>query len=52
MTRGLSIETFVADLETDPLPEGPFQVITCVKYRQLELFPTIQARLNSGTVLG
>ena len=48
MTRGLSIETLVADLETDPLPLGPFQVITCFKYWQPELFPTIQARLNSG----
>ena len=48
MTRGLNIETLVADLETDPLPLGPFQVITCFKYRQPELFPTIQARLNSG----
>ncbi len=28
MTRGLNIETLVADLETDPLPLGPFQVIT------------------------
>ena len=48
MTLGLSIATLVADLETDPLPLGPFRVITCFKYRQPELFPTIQARLNSG----
>jgi hypothetical protein len=48
MTLGLSIETLIADLETDPLPLGPFQVITCFKYWQPELFPTIQARQNSG----
>ncbi|MCZ6866410.1 MAG: class I SAM-dependent methyltransferase, partial [Chloroflexi bacterium] len=44
----LSIDTLVADLETEPLPLGPFQVITCFRYRQLELFPSIHMRLNPG----
>ncbi len=50
VTQGLSIETLVIDLETDPLPQGPFQVITCFRYWQPDLFPAVQARLDSGGV--
>ena len=49
--QGLSIEILVADLEKDLLPEGPFQIITCFRYWQPELFPAIQACLDSGGVL-
>jgi hypothetical protein len=49
--QGLTIETMVADLETDPLPQGGFQVITCFRYWQPELFPAIRARLSDGGIL-
>ena len=50
VTEGLSIETLAADLEIDPLPGGPFQIITCFRYWQPDLFPAIQACLSSGGV--
>lgn len=50
VAQGLNIETLVTDLETDPLPKGPFQVITCFRYWQPELFPAIQAQLDLGGV--
>jgi len=49
--RELTIETVVSDLETEPLPQGVFQVITCFRYWQPELFPAIKARLNHGGFL-
>ena len=44
--KGLRIETLSEDLEAKPLPEGPFDVITCFNYRQRDLFPLIQERLK------
>ncbi len=32
--QGLTIETVVVDLETEPLPQGVFQIITCFRYWQ------------------
>ena len=49
--RRLRIETVVADLEIDPLPEKVFQVITCFQYWQPELFPAMLNRLHSGGIL-
>ena len=49
--QGLTIETVVADLETDPLPQGVFEIITCFRYWQPGLFPAIKARLNDGGLL-
>ena len=49
--QGLTIETVVADLETEPLPQGSFQIITCFRYWQPDLFPAIKARLNDGGLL-
>ena len=46
--KGLRIETLSEDLEAKPLPEGPFDVITCFNYRQRDLFPLIQERLKVG----
>ncbi|HEU0020644.1 MAG TPA: class I SAM-dependent methyltransferase [Dehalococcoidia bacterium] len=48
--EGLQIETLVRDLEVEPLPDGPFDVITCFHYRQRGLFPFIRARLRPGGV--
>ena len=49
--QGLAIETVVSDLETEPLPQGVFQIITCFRYWQPELFPAIKGRLNDGGLL-
>ncbi len=49
--QGLTIETVVSDLETDPLPQGVFEIITCFRYWQPDLFPAIKARLNDGGLL-
>ena len=49
--KGLQIETISADLEAERLPEGPFDVITCFNYRQLDLFPFIRERLKVGGFL-
>ena len=46
--KGLQIETLAEDLEAEPLPEGPFDVITCFNYRQRGLFPLIRERLKVG----
>jgi 2-polyprenyl-3-methyl-5-hydroxy-6-metoxy-1,4-benzoquinol methylase len=48
--EGLRIETLVRDLEAGPLPDGPFDVITCFRYRQRDLFPSIRERLRPGGV--
>ena len=44
-TAGCALETLVIDLESEPLPSGPFDVITCFHYLQRELFPALIARL-------
>ena len=49
--KGLNIDTVTPDLETEPLPEGPFDVITCFHYRQRDLFPYMRERLSPGGVL-
>ena len=46
--KGLQIETLAEDLEAEPLPEGPFDLITCFNYRQRDLFPFICKRLKVG----
>ena len=46
--KGLQIETLAEDLEAEPLPEGPFDLITCFNYRQRNLFPLIRKRLKVG----
>ena len=52
IAQGLQIETLSVDLEADPLPSGPFDVITCFNYRQRDLFPQIRQRLkDSGLFL-
>lgn len=45
---GLDVRTEVRDLERDPLPRGPFDVVSCFHYLQRELFPAFRARLAPG----
>ncbi|MEZ4338991.1 MAG: class I SAM-dependent methyltransferase [Sandaracinaceae bacterium] len=46
------VVTVERDLELDPrLPRGPFALITCFRYRQLSLWPSMSAVLAPGGVL-
>jgi tellurite methyltransferase len=47
-SAGFALETLALDLERDPLPPGPFDVITCFHYLQRDLFPALIARLAAG----
>lgn len=47
----LRIVTLRADLEAESLPDGPFDMITCFRYRQRDLFPYIRERLRLGGIL-
>ena len=49
--KGLQIEILSADLEAEPLPQGPFDVISCFNYRQRDLFLFIRERLKVGGFL-
>ena len=48
---GLVLKTEALDLETDPLPPGPFTLATCFHYWQPDLFPRIIGSLDRGGVL-
>lgn len=48
---GLVLKTAVVDLETGPLPTGPFDLISCFHYWQPSLFPGIADRLARGGIL-
>jgi SAM-dependent methyltransferase len=50
-SAGLPLDTLVIDLEREPLPAGPFDVITCFHYLQRDLFPELAARLAPGGCL-
>jgi SAM-dependent methyltransferase len=45
---GLSIETVSADLDSDPLPAGPWDVIVDFHYLRRELFAAFHAGLSVG----
>lgn len=49
--EGLSLATIALDLEEEPLPEGPFELITCFHYRQPSLWTAMKARLAPGGLL-
>ena len=51
LAEDLTITTVEADLEEQPLPEGPFDVITVANYLQRDLFAAMADRLASGGVL-
>lgn len=48
--EGVQIDTLVVDLESESLPTGPFDVITCFHYRQRDLFPQVRSILSPGGV--
>lgn len=48
---GLILTTAEVDLETEPLPPGPFDLVTCFHYWQPGLFPGIADRLAGGGIL-
>jgi tellurite methyltransferase len=50
-TRELAVVTRALDLEREPLPAGPFDVVTCVDYLQRDLFPALVQRLRPGGAL-
>ena len=49
--RGLRVETRVLDLEREPLPAGPFDVVACLRYLQRDLFPALRDCLSPGGLL-
>jgi SAM-dependent methyltransferase len=48
---GLALRTVPVDLRAEPLPPGPWNVITCFGYLQRELFPAFAEALAPGGVL-
>ncbi|NIA25967.1 MAG: methyltransferase domain-containing protein [Gammaproteobacteria bacterium] len=49
--RGLTLDLVNADLETDDLPAGPWDLIVCFHYLQRSLFPKMAEALAPGGVL-
>jgi 2-polyprenyl-3-methyl-5-hydroxy-6-metoxy-1,4-benzoquinol methylase len=50
--HGLHLDTVELDLESAPLPEGPWDVITLANYLQRDLFTATAERLAPGGLLG
>jgi SAM-dependent methyltransferase len=48
---GLGLATVALDLEADPLPAGPFDLIVCIDYLQRSLFAAFAAALAPDGVL-
>jgi tellurite methyltransferase len=46
--RGLSLATVALDLEEEPLPKGPFDVIVSFHFLQRSLWPALRAALAPG----
>lgn len=49
--ESLSVETRVLDLESQPLPDGPWDLIACAHYLQRALFSSMVERVAAGGVL-
>lgn len=49
---GVAVHTEQRDLEAEPLPEGPWDVITVANYLQRDLFPAMVDALAPGGLLG
>lgn len=47
----VELTTCCRDLEVDPLPSGPWDLITCFNYLDRELFPTMIDQLAEGGLL-
>jgi tellurite methyltransferase len=47
----LSVEVLEIDLESQPLPRGPWDVITCFHYMRREIFRDLRAALSPGGLL-
>jgi SAM-dependent methyltransferase len=48
---GLALEAVELDLEADPLPAGPFRLVTCFHFLRRPLFPDLAAALAPGGLL-
>jgi SAM-dependent methyltransferase len=48
---GIALRTACVDLEREPLPAGPWDVIVCVSYLQRSLFPAFGSALAPGGLL-
>ena len=48
---GVAIDLARVDLEREPLPDGPWDVVVCVHYLQRSLFPAIASALAPGGLL-
>jgi tellurite methyltransferase len=48
---GVTIDTLLIDLEEEPLPAGPWDLVLIVHYLQRSLFPAIAAALAPGGLL-
>lgn len=46
--EGVRIETRAMDLEREPFPEGPFDLVACFHYRQRALFPIMASNVAPG----
>ena len=49
-SEGLHVETVAADLEKVPLPQGPWNVVSCFAYLQRDLFPAMRDQLAPAGV--
>ena len=49
--EGVKIDTRAMDLEREPFPEGPFDMIVCFHYRQPTLFPLIATQITPGGIV-
>lgn len=48
---GLAVDARVLDLERDPLPDGPYDVVVCMSYLQRDLFAPLARTLAPGGVV-
>jgi tellurite methyltransferase len=49
--RGLDVHPRRMDLEREPLPAGPYEVVLVINYLQRDLFPALAGALGPGGVL-
>jgi tellurite methyltransferase len=50
-SRGLHVDARVLDLEREPLPAGPYDVVVCMCYLQRDLLAALSRALAPGGVL-